>query len=89
MELNPVFKSNVLFIYVATWINLKNTMSIKKYRHKKCTLYDPQKINLTYHDRKEINGYLGLGVRRMLLQRELRKLLEVIQMFCVPDCRGS
>lgn len=84
MELNPAFKRNGLFIYATTWIRLKNIRLIKKnIDTKNAHFIMPKEINLIYSNRREISGCLGLGVRRMLLQRELRELFEVMQIFCI------
>ena len=79
----------VVAIDRSAWIILRNNMLSKiswTWKMTHCMIlfiWNSKNLNFIYSDRKQINGFLGLGMRGWLMGRSTKVVIEVMKIFYI------
>lgn len=79
----------VVPIHGSAWIILRNNMLSKiswTWKMTHCMIlfiWDSKNVNFIYNDRKQISGFLGLGMRGWLMGRSTKVVFEVTKIFYI------
>lgn len=79
----------VVPIHGSAWIILRNNMLSKiswAWKMTHCMIlfiWDSKNVNFIYNDRKQISGFLGLGMRGWLMGRSTKVVFEVTKIFYI------